>query len=151
MPRAVDATSESEIELVHPGSTKKTYSSKKRRAASASESDVEEVVKEKEVDEEPKESAAEVEEEEEEEEEEYEIEKILDAKKGQFPGVSSFVVRRFPVITDHLHFSSNKRVGWGISSSGKIMEKSITAGWMREMRGMWSGFLPLVATSLIPS
>jgi len=84
MPRVADATSESETERVQTGSTKKTYASKKRRT-SASESDVEQV--EKEVnEEEPEETAAEAEEEEEEEEEEYEIEKILDAKKGQFSG-----------------------------------------------------------------
>ncbi|KAF8552863.1 hypothetical protein OG21DRAFT_1498097 [Imleria badia] len=83
MPRATDVTSESETELVQTGSTKKTYATKKRRAVSASESDVEEVVKE--VNEEPEETAAEGGEEEE-EEEEYEIEQIIDAKKGQFPG-----------------------------------------------------------------
>lgn len=84
MPRA--ATSESEGEPVTTGSTKKTYASKKRRATSVSESDVEEVTKE--ANEEPEETAAEVEGEEEGEgEEEYEIEKILDAKKGQFSGV----------------------------------------------------------------
>lgn len=92
MPRATDVTSESETELVQTGSTKKTYSSKKRRAVSASESDVEEV--EKEVNEEPEETAAEVEEEE--EEEEYEIERIIDAKKGQFPGVSPLMVVALP-------------------------------------------------------
>ena len=90
MPRATDVTSESETELVQTGSTKKTYSSKKRRAVSASESDVEEV--EKEVNEEPEETAAEVEE----EEEEYEIERIIDAKKGQFPGVSPLMVVALP-------------------------------------------------------
>ncbi|KAH0836474.1 hypothetical protein J3R83DRAFT_8083 [Lanmaoa asiatica] len=82
MPRIVEMTSESESEQVHAGLTKKTYSAKKRRAVSASESDVEKV--EKEVGEEPEETAAEAEDDE--EEEEYEIEKILDAKKGQFPG-----------------------------------------------------------------
>lgn len=128
MPPAVDATSESESEQVHPGSTKKTYSAKKRRTTSASESDVELAEKEKEVNEEPEDTAAEVEEEEEEEEEEYEIEKILDAKKGQFPGVSSFVVRRSPMIIDRLCVSRDKRVAWGISSSGRIMEMSIIAG-----------------------
>ncbi|KAF8141912.1 hypothetical protein EV363DRAFT_1425922 [Boletus edulis] len=84
MPRAADATyvtSESEGERVQTGSTKKTYASKKRRAVSASESDVEEV---EEVNDEPEETTAEGEEDE--VEEEYEIEKILDAKKGQFSG-----------------------------------------------------------------
>lgn len=90
MPRATDVTSESESELLQTGSTKKTYASKKRGAV-ASDSDVEEVVKE--VNEAPEETA---EEEEQEQEEEYEIEKIMDAKKGQFPGVSPFVVRRSP-------------------------------------------------------
>jgi len=93
MPRATDLISESESERVLTGSTKKTYAAKKRRATSASNSDVEEV--EKEVHEEPEETAPEGEEEEE-VEEEYEIEKILDAKKGQFPGVSPFVVCRSP-------------------------------------------------------
>lgn len=94
MPRAAEMTSESEGERVLLGSTKKTYAGKKRRATSASGSgsEVEEVVKE--VNEEPEETAAEGEEEEEEAEEEYEIEKILDAKKGQFSGVSSSIVRR---------------------------------------------------------
>lgn len=93
MPRATDLISESESERVQTGSTKKTYAVKKRRATTASNSDVEEV--EKGAHEEPEETAAEVEEEEE-VEEEYEIEKILDAKKGQFPGVSPFVVCRSP-------------------------------------------------------
>jgi predicted nucleotidyltransferase len=89
--RATDVTSESESELLQTGSTKKTYASKKRGAV-ASDSDVEEVVNEVN---EPDETAEEGEEEQE-QEEEYEIEKILDAKKGQFPGVSPFVVRRSP-------------------------------------------------------
>jgi len=80
--RATDVTSESESELLQTGSTKKTYASKKRGAV-ASDSDVEEVVNE--VNEVPDETAEEGEEEQE-QEEEYEIEKILDAKKGQFPG-----------------------------------------------------------------
>lgn len=91
MPRVAEATSESEGELVLTGSTKKTYAAKKRRATSASGSEVEEV--DKEMNEEPEESAAGVEEEE--VNEEYEIEKIIDAKKGQFPGVSAALVRRF--------------------------------------------------------
>lgn len=106
MPRAAEAISESESERVHSGSTKKTYASKKRRAASASESDVEEVAKE--ANEEPEETAAEGEVEEEEEEEEYEIENIVDAKKGQFPGVRSLVVRRSAMITDRWRVSRDK-------------------------------------------
>lgn len=103
MPRAADVTSESETERVQTGSTKKTYASKKRRAVSASESDAEDV--EKEVNEEPEETAAE---DEEEEEEEYEIEKILDAKKGQFPGVSPFCGWLFCMITDHTRVPRDK-------------------------------------------
>ncbi|KAG8215063.1 hypothetical protein J3R82DRAFT_8484 [Butyriboletus roseoflavus] len=83
MPRTAELTSESETDHIHAGSTKKTYASKKRRAVSASESDAEEV--EKEMNEEPEETAPEGDEDDE-GEEEYEIEKILDAKKGQFPG-----------------------------------------------------------------
>lgn len=148
MPRGAEVTSDSESERVHTGSTKKTYASKKRRAVSASESDVEEV--EREVNEEPEDTAAEGEDAEE-EEEEYEIEKILDAKKGQFPGVSAFVVRHSPVITNCTRVPRDKRAGWGTSSSGKIMERSITAGWMREMRSMSFDLLIPTASSLIPS
>ena len=90
MPRAA-AIAESDDERIVTGSTKKTYLGKKRRATSASASEVEEVSKE--VNEEPEETAAEGDEEDEDEgEEEYEIEKIIDAKKGQFPGVSSSIV-----------------------------------------------------------
>jgi hypothetical protein len=87
MPCAIEVTSESESEQIRAGSTKKTYASKKRRATSASESDVQEV--EKEVIEEPEETAAEGDDDDDDEpEEEYEIEKILDAKKGHFHAVS---------------------------------------------------------------
>lgn len=117
MPRAADATSESETERVQTGSTKKTYASKKRRT-SASESDVEQV--EKEVnEEEPEETAAEAEDEEEEEEEEYEIEKILDAKKGQFSGVSPFILCS-PVIRDQsmCPLATKGRMGYFVKWKG---------------------------------
>ncbi|KAH7885767.1 hypothetical protein F5I97DRAFT_1809283 [Phlebopus sp. FC_14] len=75
MARATDAvTSESDSEQHRSGSTKKKYSSKKARRAS---SDVEEEKAEQ-----PADSG---EEEADENEEEYEIEEIIDAKKGQFP------------------------------------------------------------------
>lgn len=105
MPRATDVTSESESELLLTGSTKKTYASKKRGAVAASDSDVEEV--EKEVNEVPEETAEEVEEEES-ADEEYEIEKIIDAKKGQFPGVSPFCCSPLPMITDGTRVSRDK-------------------------------------------
>ncbi|KAG6374782.1 hypothetical protein JVT61DRAFT_4160 [Boletus reticuloceps] len=109
MPRAADATyvtSESEGERVQTGSTKKTYASKKRRAVSASESDVQEV---EEVNDEPEETAAEGDEDE--VEEEYEIEKILDAKKGQFSGVSPLSSLLCFMITDDMRVPPREQKG----------------------------------------
>ncbi|KIJ20573.1 hypothetical protein PAXINDRAFT_106179 [Paxillus involutus ATCC 200175] len=86
MPRATEAfTSDSENERLHTGSTKKKYSVKKPRPESSDGDDVSEVAKQVEnteggADEEGEEA------EEGEAEEEYEIEAIIDAKKGQFPG-----------------------------------------------------------------
>ncbi|KIJ65210.1 hypothetical protein HYDPIDRAFT_89232 [Hydnomerulius pinastri MD-312] len=84
MARATDAvTSDSEGERPRSGSTKKKYSSKKARRASSEGGDVSEV--EKEVEDKAEAPTESGEEEGDGEEEEYEIELIIDAKKGQFP------------------------------------------------------------------
>ncbi|KAG6328040.1 hypothetical protein ID866_11049 [Astraeus odoratus] len=84
MPRAADAvTSDSEAERPRTGSVQKKYSTKKTRRASSDVEDISDAEDDPKPDK-PPESAGE--DEEGEEEEEYEIEAILDAKKGQFPG-----------------------------------------------------------------
>ncbi|KIK97343.1 hypothetical protein PAXRUDRAFT_825023 [Paxillus rubicundulus Ve08.2h10] len=80
MPRTAEApTSDSENERLHTGSTKKKYSVKKPRQESSDGDDASEVAKQVE-------STEGGPDEEGEGEEEYEIEAIIDAKKGQFPG-----------------------------------------------------------------
>lgn len=88
MPHKDGVTSDSESERQHTGSAHKKYSAKKARRESSDVADMSDVEELKSAGD-PSEGAAQEEEGEEEGEgEEYEIEAILDAKKGQFAGVS---------------------------------------------------------------
>ncbi|KIM59711.1 hypothetical protein SCLCIDRAFT_1217487 [Scleroderma citrinum Foug A] len=86
MPHKDGVTSDSESERQHTGSAHKKYSAKKARRESSDVADMSDVEELKSAGD-PSEGAAQEEEGEEEGEgEEYEIEAILDAKKGQFAG-----------------------------------------------------------------
>lgn len=90
-------TSESDSERPHAGSANKKYSAKKARRASSDAADLSDVVAIKSAEdpfEEPEE-----EDDDEEGGEEYEIEAILDAKKGHFVGVSLDAFQLLALVT----------------------------------------------------
>lgn len=81
-----------------------------------------------------------------EEESEYEIEAIIDAKRGAFPEVRPSTMIRIPNASRHESSTiSMFREEWVILSSGKDTARTKTAGWMSKMLGM--GFLPQVIPS----
>jgi len=124
MPHKDAVTSDSESERQHTGSAHKKYSAKKARRSSSDVADMSDVEEMKSA-EDPSEGAAQGDEGEE-EGEEYEIELILDAKKGQFSGVSRNVFQRWPWQLTPRKWHS--RAGWGTSSNGRTMARNTIAG-----------------------